>query len=111
MAPNATIARAVPFVKAVAEDDDLRDHVRRAALAGRAAIVRPAPKPTRMRRAGLALREAGAAMTRAGAKAEARRRARRRSIALRGIMVGGAGAAAAVAMARRSGAAKGEPNV
>jgi hypothetical protein len=97
-----TIARALPLAKALADDDDLRNHVRRAALAGRAAIVRPAPRPTRMRRAGLALREAGAAMTRAGARAEAQRRARRRGLILRGALVGGAGAAAAVAFNRRS---------
>jgi hypothetical protein len=88
--------------KAIAEDDDLREHVRRAAVAGRSAILRPAPRATRMRRAGLALREAGAAVTRVGARAEARRRAHRRALVLRGALVGGAGAAVAVALNRRS---------
>jgi hypothetical protein len=101
MAAMTTLGRAVPIVKAAVEDDDLREHARRAVQAGRAAILRPAPRPTRMRRAGLALREAGAAMNRAGARAEAQRRARRRALMFRGALVGSLSAAAAVALNRR----------
>jgi hypothetical protein len=92
------IARAVRFV---IDDEPFREQIMRAGRAGRAAVTRPAPRPTRLRRAGVAVGALGEAITRAGARAEARRRAHRRSLALRGVVLGGAGTATAIALARR----------
>ena len=100
MAPSLKLAAAVPLAKAVVADDDVRDQLRRAVTAGRTAL-RPAPRPTRLRRAGLALREAGDVITRAGARAEKRRRAQRRKTVLQGGLVAGVAGAGAVLLNRR----------
>lgn len=100
MANPIKLASAMPLAKAVAADDDVRDQLRRAVTAGRTAL-RPAPRPTRLRRAGQALREAGDVVTRAGARAEKRRRAQRRRTVLRGGLLAGAAGAGAVLLGRR----------
>ena len=93
---------ALDYARSLADDGELRDHLMRAARESRAAALRPAPRETRLKRAGTAVRELGEVVTRAGAKAEAQRRARRRSTFLRALVLGGAGTAAAVAFATRN---------
>lgn len=87
--------------RVVADDSDLRDQILDAYQTSRRAVLRPAPKPTRLRRAGDAVQSLGGVVTRAGARAEAQRRAERRTRTLRAVLVGGAVAAAAAALAGR----------
>lgn len=101
MADLTLLTRAV---RTVADDTVLRDDIIDAFRSSRRAVLRPAPKPTRLRRAGDAVQSVGAVVTRAGAKAEAQRRAERRTRVLRVAVAGGAvaAAAAAAAFARQS---------
>lgn len=102
-------ARVAPYAREVLADDDLREHLGRAAAAARGARLRrrPAPKPTRLQRAGTALRESGQALVALGGVAEKRRRQRRRTVTLGTALAGGAATAAAVALRRRSAALAG----
>lgn len=109
MADLTLITRAA---RTVAADSDLRDQIVDAYQSSRRAVLRPAPKPTRIRRAGAAVQSVGAVVTRAGAKAEAERRARRRTNVLRGAVLGGAGAVVAAVLTRRGSTnPNGGPNV
>jgi hypothetical protein len=108
MADLTLITRAA---QTLADDQDLRKQILSAGRASRRAVLRPAPKPTRIRRAGTAVREIGEVVTRAGAKAEAQRRAQRRTLVLRGAVVGTAGAVAAAVLTRRGSNPNGGPNV
>ncbi len=109
MADLTLITRAA---RTLADDSDLRDQIVEAYQSSRRAVLRPAPKPTRIMRAGAAVQSVGAVVTRAGAKAEAERRAQRRSSMLRGgVVLGAAGAAVAAVLTRRVSNPNGGPNV
>src|SRR4051794_14741010 len=90
--------------RSLADDSSLRDDILDAVRSSRRAVLRPAPKPTRLRRAGDAVQSVGSVITRAGAKAEAQRRAARRTRTLRVAVVGGGAAAIAAGLARRQSA-------
>ncbi len=100
------LTRTLPYVQAVLDDDGLRENLSRAGRSGRKATVRPAPKATRLRRAGTAVSEAAAAVATLSGIGEQRRRARRRSATLRVGMLAAAAGAGGVALRQRSSAMK-----
>lgn len=108
----STITTLTRTARTLADDSDLREQIVDAYQSSRRAVFRPASKPTRLRRAGTAVQSVGAVVTRAGAKAEAQRRARRRAALIRGGAAAGAVAAAAAAVLSRRGTnPNGGPNV
>jgi hypothetical protein len=100
-------ARATPLVRMVIEDDEVKDHMGRAASAGRAAVLRArSPKPSArqaaLARAGEAVRETGQVLV-ALSDARGRRRRRRRRRVVGPVILVGAAAAAVAAALRQSG--------
>jgi hypothetical protein len=99
-------ARAAPLVRTVLEDDDVKDHLGRAATAGRGAVARARSSraPARwsaLARVGEAVRETGQALVALSDAKAKRRRARRRRLVVPAVLAGGA-AAAVAAVLRRS---------
>jgi hypothetical protein len=100
-------ARATPLVRTVLEDDDVKDHLARAATAGRGALARArssrAPaRRSALTRAGEAVRETGQALVALGDATAKRRRGRRRRLVVPAILAGGAAAAVATMRRRRA---------
>jgi hypothetical protein len=97
--------RAAPVVQGVLEDDEVRDRLQRAAVAGREAVVRSRSRRRSRRRSGLgragdALRESGQALVAVSQRGAKRRQRRRRRVLAPVVVLAGAGAAAAVARRR-----------
>lgn len=89
--------------QAIVSDEGLRDQILDFGYKSRRAVAAPASKPKRVKRVGVALGQLGEVVTRAGAKAEATRRAQRRARMLRGgAVLAAVGAAAAAVLSRRS---------
>jgi hypothetical protein len=102
--------RAAPLAQSLMEDDEVKRRFRSAAKSGAGAVraaLGKSKEPTRLsaiERAGVALREAGRALTALGGGAERRRKKqqKRRSVGPVAVLAGGLAASAAVLSLRSS---------
>lgn len=88
MSLSSVISQVRPYARLAVEDDEFRTRVQRAINAGRSALMRPAPPPTRLQRAGLSVREFGSAVNVYGRRIDKRRRVQQRARRVRAALIG-----------------------